>query len=402
MIWKCSSIGTVRGLAGTAIFLCLATTCFSQVLPSNCAPTNSVVLPETSAPQGIPLKVLAFGTSLMWDNGVTNQHSFRYLVAKKLSADTSRRVALTTFAHSAALLGVPEPGTKLEGDASWNLGDLNSSEPTVHDQIECAAGSANTAEADLILVDGCINEVGAESIPLPWTQKDELRKRINAACGEMMKIELTHLAQRYPRAIVIVVGYYPLVSRQSITGWFRGTERLKKHVKKTYMARHQGVPLPTSPRRTREGERDNMADNSEFFYQHSKKKLNEAVDFVNANVTHSGQMIFAPLPEVTLPDGTKTVDPDFAFGAPKHRLWWVPIPLVWHWAFFADEKYGIRHDECHKVRNLEEKLICPVNVAFHPNQEGAKMYSDSILRVIPPDTIDRWRTATRATESGSF
>ena len=101
-----------------------------------------------------------------------------------------------------------------------------------------------------------------------------------------------------------------------------------------------------------------------------------------------------------MPNGARTVDPDFAFGAPKHRLWWVPIPIIWHWAFFADEKYGVRHDECNEyVRKLEEKLICPVNVAFHPNAAGAKMYADAITTVIPQNAVDQWKAAAAQSES---
>jgi hypothetical protein len=143
-----------------------------------------------------------------------------------------------------------------------------------------------------------------------------------------------------------------------------------------------------------------MADNSELFYQTSKREISAAVDYVDENVLHTKQIIFAPLPEVTLPNGTRTVDPNFAFGAPEHRLWWVPIPILWHWAFFPDEKYGIRHDECKEyVTKLKEKPICPVNNAFHPNVAGAKMYADSITTVIPPNAVDHWKTAAEQTDN---
>jgi hypothetical protein len=379
---------------------------FGGPMYARCVATNSVIVPEAGKRAraqpltGQPLKMTAFGTSLMWDNGLKNPHSFGYLVAKWLSEKTARPVALTTFAHSSALLGPPDAGATLEGDPNWGVGDLNSSEPTVHAQIDCAAGLPGTADADLILMEGCINEVGAETIPLPWTNQDELRRRTEHACGEVMTTELTHLAQAYPRAMVVVVGYYPLVSRQSITGWFRGTERLKKHAKKAYAARHPQQPAPHTPKRSHDADRDTMADNSELFYKTSKHEISKAVDYVDANVLHSRQMIFAPMPEVTLPNGTRTVDPNFAFGAPKHRLWWVPIPIIWHWAFFADEKYGVRHNECNEyVKKFEEKLICPVNVAFHPNVAGAKMYADSIEAVIPQDAVNRWMAAAAQSES---
>ena len=47
---------------------------------------------------------------------------------------------------------------------------------------------------------------------------------------------------------------------------------------------------------------------------------------------------------------------------------------------------------------FEEKLICPVNVAFHPNVAGAKMYANSIEAVIPQDAVDRWKAAATQRE----
>jgi hypothetical protein len=408
MSWRWRFPVALRVCFMLALAVGMVAAVFSGPLHASCVATDSVVVPKTSKRAtvqpltGQPLRIIAFGTSLMWDNGLKDSHSFRYLVAKWVAEKTGRRVALTTFAHSSALLGVPDAGATPEGDANWGVGDLNSSEPTVHAQIDCASSLPDTADADLILMEGCINEVGAETIPLPWTKPEELKKSTEDACGRVMTIELTHLAQVYPRAMVVVVGYFPLVSYQSITGWFRGTQRLQKHAKKVYAARHPQRAMPQTPRRSNDADRDIMADNSELFYQMSKQKISDAVKDVDANVLHSKQMIFAPLPEVTLPDGTRTVNPDFAFGAPKHRLWWVPIPIFWHWAFFADEKYGIRHDECNEyVKDLEEKLICPVNVAFHPNAAGGKMYADSIEAVIPQDAVDRWKAVPAQAETSS-
>lgn len=372
----------------------------APVQAQRCVPTDVTVRKANPSMTGQPVKVIAFGTSLMWGNGLKEPDTFRYLVADWVAERTGRPVALTTFAHSAALLGLPATGAVLEGNSDWAVGDLNYSVPTVHQQIDCATSLPDTADADLILLEGCINEVGAESIPLPWTNAIDLKKRTQAACGGAMKTELTHLSRVYPRATVVVVGYFPLVSDRSITGWFHGTRRLKKHAKKVYSVQHPGKPEPPAPKRSKKEERNVMADNSELFYQTSKQEILNAVDNVDINIVHARQIIFAPLPEVMLASGTRTVDPNFAFGAPGHRLWWVPIPILWHWAFFRDEKYGFRYGECRKyVTKLEEKLICPVNPAFHPNRLGAKMYADSITAVIPPDSLSRWKTAAAQAET---
>lgn len=387
---------TLRACARLVAVICLTMeACAAYAATPNCTPTDASPVWKGN---GAPLKVLALGTSLMWGNGLKLPRTFRYQVAEEVAKRTGRPVQLTTFAHSAALLGLAGQGASTEGVSTWTWGDLNYSEPSVHDQMDCAADATATSDADLILLDGCINEVGAESIPLPWTKPADLEDRTKKACGRMMKDELEHLAARFPHATVVVIGYYPLVSRASGTGWLTGTSRLEKHAKKRDRARHNGVTSQvTKDTRSKAQKKVDMKDNSELFYQLSKKKISEAVNHANTVFTDGPHMFFAHLPEVPVQENGKTVltvDPDFAFAAPKSNMWLVPIPLIWHWGFFRDQKFGVRHDECEAhVTDFVQRQVCKVNPAFHPNAKGAHAYAEVILMAIPRAKISEWAAA---------
>lgn len=380
---------------------------FSQ--PPKCVITNQETLPpsgaDVHAPAAPPLKVLAFGTSLMWGNGLKEPHTFRKLTAQWLADQTKRPVQITTFAHSAAFLATPGTGTPLEGNQDWAIGDLNASLPSVQQQVGCAASRNDTNQADLIFLDGCINEVGAESIALPWTNHDQMISAAQFACGWLMSQQLENIVIHYPSARVIVVGYYPLISPESF-GLFHSGKRSERYARKFYEAKHPGTNLNTPYVKFKGDPMSNpVIRNSEDFYQTSKIMISGAVASVNAR--HPGAALFAPLPEIKVNYGGAsftTVDPRFAFAASKHHLWWIPLPLFWKFALFADEKYGVRHDEC--KRNMKglpakEQLVCPFNVAFHPNRGGARAYASSMETVITPAMIAGWRNSTASTSSAT-
>jgi hypothetical protein len=153
----------------------------------------------------------------------------------------------------------------------------------VDDQIECAANNERFSRADLVLAEGCINEVGAESIVYPWTQTDELRESTDRFCGDPFFSELQKIRQYFPKAIVVVAGYYPLVSVRSSAFGFSGTRRLASRATKVYTKNHAVSVQQQKKRRPRKEEHDILMENSEVFYQNSKNSLKSAVSRANAS-----------------------------------------------------------------------------------------------------------------------
>ena len=244
-----------------------AQTCGSTV------PTDSVLIPPPTGVAATPLTILAFGTSLMWGDGLNQTDTFRYKVAAWVAAQAGRPVQLTTYAHSAALLSPPAPGSSIAANPAPSIGDLNNALPSVDEQIECAAKDDGFRHADLVLAEGCINDVGAESVVYPWTQTDALRESTKRSCGDPFLAELQKIRQYFPRAIVVVAGYYPLVSARSSTFGFSGTRRLASHATKIYAKSHIASVQQQKKRKPRKEEHDIMVVNSEVFYQNSKNSL---------------------------------------------------------------------------------------------------------------------------------
>jgi len=358
-------------------------------------PTDSVLRPWPTAAATTPLTILAFGTSLMWGDGLKQSDTFRYKVADWVAAQAGRPVQLTTFAHSAALLSPPAPGSSIGANPAPSIGDLNNALPSVDEQIECAANDEGFRRADLVLAEGCINEVGAESIVYPWTQTGALRESTNRSCGDPFFAELQKIRQYFPKAIIVAAGYYPLVSTRSSTFGFSGTRRLGSHATKVYAKNHAVSVQQQKKRRPRKEEHDIMVENSEVFYQNSKNSFESAVS--RANASGETAVYFAQMPEPATLNGQPTMDPLFAYGAPLRHEWMISFRFLHFWAFYKDEKYWFRQPLCEKyvpaddVPGLIDRMVCQTNPAFHPNVEGAQVYAKSVEAVIPVSVISKWK-----------
>jgi len=386
----CACYPSSKLLIGTlALFLLCAGSQKTQ--GQTCLPTDTYLTGGTTTSKAGPptLQIVAIGTSVMWGNGLREKQTFRHQVADWLALQTGRPVELTTFAHSGSLLVRESASGTILQNPALAIGDLNASLPTVDEQIDCAAATPNSPNPDLILIEGCINDVGAEDIVYPWTNSDELESKTIKWCGHMAG-ELRKIKTAFPHARVVVVGYYPLVSYESpIFGWF-GTRRLAKHSSKVHAARHPADRLQAKQQKPRHEERGIIADNSENFYQDSKKALITSVASVNESTV--AKYFYANLPEVTEEDGTVTVDPRFAFGASEQHQWSIPIRILFFWAILKDNKYWYRQPLCKKyVDNPIDRLVCDSNTAFHPNDTGAIAYAEAIERAVPPGLIAEWR-----------
>lgn len=327
----------------------------------------------------------------MWGDGLRENRTFRYQVADWLASQTNRPVDLTTFAHSSALLSNPSAQDPTTPNPAPSIGDLNSSLPSVEQQVECASTMNGLSRADLILVEGCINDVGAESIVYPWTETEKLKKATEEQCSGPMAAELQKIGQHFPSAVVVVVGYYPLVSEKSSIFGFSGTRRLRKRATKIYSAKHPTAQREPKRMLSRDEEHGIMVMNSEEFYQDSKNALEGAVGAVNETGT---RFFFARLPEISNWNAAPTVDPVFAYGAPQRHEWMIPVRFLFFWAFHKDQKYWYRQRLCDEyVRDPIERMVCQSNPAFHPNIAGAQAYTDSIEAVIPGAEVAGWRAA---------
>jgi len=415
---------TLLLLAGTApISLCAtpatassASTCVqpggqgSQIVPTS---TYRVLPHDTSRTLANPLNpadnsqltMLTFGDSAMWGNGLNIDHKYSHQVARHIADATGRVVNFITYAHSGANLST-EAGQSYEplkpSDNGRPPGDLNAGLPTTLQQEACAA--TKYAGAEVILLNGCINDVSAEAIGLPFpligAGPAEIKSRALKQCSEPMRTLLKNTQDDYPRATIIVSNYWLIISDKSSPAGVTMKKRIARSTSSDPALNKEFDDLISAQLKAEHETGKNFveaelqsdpaaifrkwSDNSRAFLDTSQDCLVWAVGLANAQTTPdlcphalpSGPQLASQNWRVflaTVPD-----KPEFAYGAGKEkRLWSVPlVPRRY------DQEYVPRHALCMTHYPLGKRFICRVNPTAHPNVAGAKAYTDSINTIL--------------------
>ena len=130
-------------------------------------------------------------------------------------------------AHSGALIAQPAPNHQKDEDLFTRKvapvrypGEVNNEYPSVWGQVDLASryyldNSIPLAEVDLILLNGGINDMGAPRILAPKLLgflAGNINDFAKKYCEDDMKRLLDKVAKTFPRARIVVPGYFPLVS----------------------------------------------------------------------------------------------------------------------------------------------------------------------------------------------
>ncbi len=177
--------------------------------------------------QGSPLRFLVVGDSLIWGQGLEEKDKFYNLTADWLRNSAfgrPRKVELKVKAHSGANLKVhPDTAEKLSKaglDDTFELNrELNVGFPSIWTQIETAAAEYKqeniSGGAELIMLTGGITDVSVTKILDPFVDDKDLPPLIEKYCRDDMYDVLQHSIRHHPRASIVVVGYYPMLSPES-------------------------------------------------------------------------------------------------------------------------------------------------------------------------------------------
>ena len=115
---------------------------------------------STEKPAPRQLNMLVLGDSISWGQGLKDDHKAWHLVKTWLQETTGRVVRERVEAHSGAVIGSTET-TRISSTEMLD-GEVNRAVPTVNEQIDAALKSyADPGLVDLVLVDGCINDIDA-------------------------------------------------------------------------------------------------------------------------------------------------------------------------------------------------------------------------------------------------
>src|SRR6266852_4974452 len=364
--------------------------------------------PSTSdRPAARQLNLLVLGDSIMWGQGLNEQHKAWYQVKSWLKENTNRDVRENIEAHSGALVGV--------NDVPWSNdappdGEVSSAVPTVNHELDRALRSyANPSQVDLVLVDGCINDVDIRNLLNAANTSDDVKRMATQKCGMPMQALLRRVASSFPSAHIIVTGYFPIIS-----------ERTPNSLLMKAMARMFYQPGPKPVKMKQKDLRERLIAVSRTWYQTSNAALGEAVDKVAAELAAKGSRQRILFVEIPFP-------PEYSFNAPDTRLWGFNASFLRKLLAVLtlgrvtlktdDEQRRQRVASCNKQykrpagetssqRGTREmrRMLCWYASLGHPNRKGSAIYADAIVGKLKPLIAEtgwlREQTGTRPATAG--
>lgn len=344
--------------------------------------------PTSSERTARPLNMLVLGDSISWGQGLKDEHKAWHQVKAWLKERTGRDVRERIEAHSGAVIGSAE-----ERRATSNApldGEVNRAVPTVNEQIDDALRSyADASQVDLVLVDGCINDVDARRLLNAVNTPDEIRKAAEAKCGGLVESLLLRITVTFPNAHVIVTGYFPIISEQTRNDFF-----MRALAKRLYTPATGAAPMKDKELRAR------LIAISKEWYQASNHWLAAATGKVDAELSARGsrqRALFAPVAFL----------PEHSFRAQESRLWGFDASFLRKLLVVLtlgkvalrtnDDRRNQRDASCKAVFNpplgetkaekraRESRLmLCRIAAIGHPNRKGAVMYAEAISRQLQP------------------
>lgn len=320
-----------------------------------------------------PYEVLVLGDSVMWGQGLREEHKFYTKVKEALEGEIlCREVRIHVLAHSEATI---LPKRKFCPDAP---GEVPMRTPSIYAQIEWAVADyermgVGREAVGLIVVDGGINDVVTPRIINFLTPDSYVIRGARKFCGEAMQDMLKLILKTFPNALVVVPGYFPIISEQTdrntvrdLVRAFFGIEEGNKNLAMADVEMGAWGPDWFFKR---------LADLSTLWYRESDKNLRWAVDEANAAAAKgtSGAMpraFFAPV----------SFSPDECYAAPNSCLWRVSGSAPGGGLMSNDEMFDERQPRCvaHE-RDPIRLVVCRIAGTGHPNLKGEAKYTEAIL-----------------------
>lgn len=334
------------------------------------------------------LNMLVLGDSILWGQGLREQQKSWYRVKCWLQASTGRIVDVVVKAHSGAMVERSPGQTQNYNSAN---AEVNLPLPSVNEQLdEAVKVYSDPAKVDLVLVNGCINDVDVRSLLNAAVDRNLIRERAGNSCGAAMARLLRRTTAAFPNAHVIVPGYYRIVSTETEDNAF-----IRLLVKKLAGPPTSGERLNDKQRRER------LITNSEEFYSVSSASLRAAIKEVNDELearNSKQKILFAEI----------QFWPEHAFSAKDTLLWTFVFASTNLSGFrkllviltFGTSAYKpndtmrkervqscketykkpkkLKETKAQKQNRENHNLACRYASLGHPNQMGALIYAESI------------------------
>ena len=328
--------------------------------------------------------MLVVGDSLIAGQGLRENDKFYSLTRDWLETtvfSAKRKVALKNHSHSGASIYLSHEERKAIEEADKPLDksyspEVNISFPSISKQVQIARmeylhDGVSPSDVGLVMVSGGITNMGVEGVINPFRDSDKLRNDIETYCHEYMGRLLDETASLFPRALIAVIGYYPMISPKSSTGMvYNAILELYK------------VPGPAKPVMNNIVTKQffkilhaGMTKRSRIWLKGSDEKLSQAVRELNVRFGEERALfIGSPIDEST------------CFGT-KDSLLWKMAKKGRSDDDLYDERLTVCAEAIRDVKDLDlafRERFCQLSGLGHPNVEGAAAYAEAIKRSLAP------------------
>ncbi|HYG82552.1 MAG TPA: SGNH/GDSL hydrolase family protein, partial [Pyrinomonadaceae bacterium] len=313
-------------------------------------------------------RMLVFGDSVMWGGGLPSHLKYSSLAANYV-ASLMENIGIYSDnkSHHGAKIGRGDSTAKDELP-----GEMSTRWPTILQQVDSLSSLADAAEVDLVLVDGGANDLPITDVMMktPPSQledaKETLRVRVHEYCFDDMVFMLQKIVSQFPKARVIVTGYYHIVSEESDQSF----------AQKLILAM---IDDPSKPLW-----QDTVADThnksialSNVWVEESNKNLADAVQAVNNSLPGDPRVFFVN-PETT---------PRNAAHAPESLLWEPdsmggPSDPMWKGGRETQREANKARLQSEPSTLMDGYFITKRNSAYHPNPAGAQRYFEKMQPVL--------------------
>ncbi|MCB9849490.1 MAG: SGNH/GDSL hydrolase family protein [Phycisphaerales bacterium] len=296
------------------------------------------------------------GDSVMWGNGLRDENKFSALVAAQIEQELGVRVIRTVHAVSGATL---QPND-LDGLCTTNC---SGEAPQFFTSIGLQAEAMEHPElVDLILMDGCANDIGLETVLTSQDHVELIAELAHEHCLGDLSNMLIRVRALAPNAPIVVNGYFPFVSINSDLSDV-GTWAEANNI-------NIGSIEDLTPGLTA------FLDNSQAFQSKTTEAMAAAVNLVNS--------ISIEDPPIAFVDAAYAEEN--ATFASQSWLWGLTadVPLAQQLditldLFPEDPEFYARLDLCLNVEVAPQFLGCVYGSVGHPNNAGARAYADGII-----------------------
>ena len=146
--------------------------------------------------------LFVIGDSVVWGQGLKSENKTAGILARHLGAQ------MTMPAHAGAKIGIRDSYT-----VTMPSGEVPCFFPTILQQLQGFRG--DPAGVKWVLMNGGINDVEVQRLFNPMVPQFELELHTRNYCGRDMLTLLHQVTGKFTDAVVLVLGYYPVLSHQS-------------------------------------------------------------------------------------------------------------------------------------------------------------------------------------------